>query len=60
MLILNFRRGTLSVEDIQPSFLFARFENAPAEVEVEIAQQAFHNPMFSLEGVSNFSIFKCL
>lgn len=52
-------RGGISVENIQPSFLFARFENASAEAEVEIAQQhqAFQNPMFSLAGVSDLILF---
>lgn len=53
MAIVVYSSGGISIEDIQPSFLFARFENIPAEAEVEIAQQqSFQNPMFSLAGVS--------
>ncbi|XP_059488087.1 protein amnionless isoform X2 [Neocloeon triangulifer] len=57
---LSNKTGTVPAEFIQPSFLFARFENTAAEGEVEITQQAFHNPMFdirarsvnSLEGIT--------
>lgn len=53
--------GGISIEDIQPSFLFARFENIPAEAEVEIAQQqSFQNPMFNLAGVKVVSIIYIL
>ncbi|XP_065331558.1 protein amnionless [Cloeon dipterum] len=41
----------IPVELIQPSFLFARFENTAADGEVEIAQKSsFQNPLFSLVG----------
>jgi hypothetical protein len=62
-LFIIFSSGGISIEEIQPSFLFARFENAAAEAGVEIAQQqSFQNPMFSLAGVSEYLshlLFKC-
>lgn len=59
MAIVVYSGGGISIEEIQPSFLFARFENIPAEAEVEIAQQqSFQNPMFSLAGVSRVYYLK--